>query len=101
MQKGGDRKCRRFAEEEYWDVTETSFQVYDQLLTNISGFNYMGCIFMATGDVWTEVVAILRKSRNKRARMSIIMGWEVVEARTLVLFYKVVIQAVFPLGCET
>ena len=67
--KGMERKRRWMAAEEMRKSAARVFQAYGRPLETVSFFKYLGCILMALGDNWTEVVVNLRKARNIWARL--------------------------------
>ena len=73
---GADRKIRRLAEEELWEISERAFQSYGDTLDNVAVFKYMGRVIIAGDEEWPVVAGILQKARNSWGRMLQILTWE-------------------------
>ena len=77
---------------------EINFRSYGCPLTNVADFKFLGRILMATYYYWPEVVANLRKSMNKWARMSRMLGQEGENTRTYGGVFKAVVQSFLLFG---
>ena len=60
--KGAERKRRRFAEEELWEILERAFQAYGESLETVTLFKYMERVLMAGDNDWPEVEGNPRKA---------------------------------------
>ena len=47
---GADRKIRRLAEEELWEISERDFKAYGCPLENVMAFKYLGRVITAGDD---------------------------------------------------
>ena len=60
----------------------------------VSSFNYLGWVLLESDDNWQTVIWNLQRAQRKWARLSWVIGREGLDARTLGMFYTVVVQAV-------
>ena len=74
--RGAERKRKRLAEEELWEISERAFQAYGAPLEHVAEFNYLGRVMMAVDDDWPEVAGIPQKVRKSWGRMSRILRRE-------------------------
>ena len=62
---------------------ELEVETYEQPLTMVSSFRYLGRNLVATDNYWMEAIVNLRKTIWTWARLSHILGREGAEARTM------------------
>ena len=98
--RGEERKRRRLAEEELWDILERSFQAYGATLYNVTMFKYLGRVMTAGDDYWPEVAGNLQNARKSWGQMLQILSWEGADPKVLGYFFKAVVQAVLLFGAE-
>ena len=96
--KGEDHKLHWLEAEEARAGSETSLTAYGQTLTAVSSIKYMGRVLSALDDDFPAVISNLRKLQKKWACLLRFMGWEVMDAQTLVTFYRKVVQAFLLFG---
>ena len=99
--RGEERKRRRLAEEELWDISERAFQAYGEQLENMTEFKYPGRVMEAGDEEWWSVAGNLQKARKSWVRMSRIFSQEGADPKVSGQFFKAVVQAVFLFGAET
>ena len=81
--RGADQKFQRTEEEEARVGGELEVKTYEQPLTMVSSFRYLGRNLVATENYWMEAIVNLRKKIWTWARLSHILGREGAEARTM------------------
>ena len=99
--RGAERKRRRLAEAETRESLEQAFEVYGELIQNVSEFRYLGRVLKIGDDDWLEVVGNLGKAQKSWGRLSRILSREGEDPKVSGNFYKAVAQAVLLFGTET
>ena len=99
--RGEERKIRRLAEEELWDISGRDFQAYDTPLENVTAFKYLGRAMTEGYDNWTEVADNLKKARKSWGLMLRIFIREGADPKVSGHFFKAVVQVVLLFGEET
>ena len=74
-------------------VAGTALKASAHPLNMLSSFKCLGVI-SESDDNWPSVVANIREDRKKWAKLSRILGREGVDAKTLGVFYKPLVQVV-------
>ena len=81
-------------------ITERACEAYGQRLNLVTYFKYPGRILVASDNNWSSVVGNIRKSREKWAQLSIILGREGSNPRVSGMLFKAVLQAALLFGSK-
>ena len=96
-----ERKRRRIAEEELWEILERDFRAYGAPLDNVTAFKYLGRVMTVGDDYWPAVAGNFQKVRKSWGQMSQILSLKGADLKVLGHFSKAVVQAMFMFGAET
>ena len=93
-QRDKDRKRQCLATEEVYEGAVVALTNYDQPLMAVPPFKYLGRVLFLSDYDCPAVIWNLRRMRQKRARLSQVIGWEEEDAQMSGMLYTAVFQAV-------